>query len=176
MMSKYINQKGVTLVELLATILILSIVSALSYTVLNQGYSNYQRIKVETELRDEADLIMASFVSDLFVTKESELNLVESCTSGKVQSYVEVTKEDASTYITGFKNNQAIVKNQIVQFYDKNIKMVEPTCTGSSTEVLKSRLSSPDGVAYTVNFTLETLKNNKLFMKEFTNVIVVIDD
>ncbi|MEK6267720.1 MAG: prepilin-type N-terminal cleavage/methylation domain-containing protein [Planococcus sp. (in: firmicutes)] len=49
MKSKYFNQQGVTLVELLATILILSIVSALSYTVLNQGYSNYQRIKVETE-------------------------------------------------------------------------------------------------------------------------------
>ncbi|MCH4825618.1 PulJ/GspJ family protein [Planococcus halocryophilus] len=176
MKSKYFNQQGVTLVELLATILILSIVSALSYTVLNQGYSNYQRIKVETELRDEADLIMASFVSDLFITKESELNLIESCTNGKVQSYVEVTKEDTPTYKTGFKDKEAIVKDQVVQFYDKDIQLVEPSCTGSSSEVLKSRLSSPDGVAYTVKFTLETLKNNKLFSKEFTNVIVVIDD
>lgn len=174
--NKLNNQDGVTLVELLATILLLGIVSALAYSVLLQGYSNYQRIKVETELRDEADLIMASFVSDLFVAKSSELELVEACQNGKIQSFVKVTKEDGSTYQTGFKNDTVIVKGQVVELFDETIHMIEPTCTGSPSEELNSRLRSSDGVAYTINFTLETVKNQIPFTKEFSNTVTVIDD
>lgn len=175
MKSKLFTEKGVTLVELLATIVLVSIVAALSYTVLFQGYSNYQRIKVETELRDEADLIMASLISDLFVAKRSELQLVEACKNGFVESYVRVTKENEPAYETGFKNRQTIVKNQPVQFYNESVKLIGPTCTGSASEVLKSNITSTDGVAYTVSFTLETTKRQTKFQKEFINTIVVID-
>ncbi|EIM05625.1 hypothetical protein A1A1_14954 [Planococcus antarcticus DSM 14505] len=176
MASKLTNEKGVTLVELLATIVLVSIIAALSYTVLFQGYSNYQRIKVETELRDEADLIMASLISDLFVAKRSELQLVQACKSGLVESYVKVSKKGVPTYETGFKNKQTIVRNQPVQFYNESVKLVGSTCTGSASEVLKPNIISTDGVAYTVSFTLETMKRQTKFQKEFTNTIVVIDN
>lgn len=176
MANKLSNQEGMTLVELLATLLLLGIVSVLAYSVMLQGYSNFQRIKVETELRDEADLIMASFVTDLFVSKSSELELIQTCKNGKVQSYVKVIKENGSTYETGFKNNTVLVKNQVVKLFDETVHMVEPTCTGSASEELNSRLSSSDGVSYSIKFTLETIKNNTSFTKEFSNTITVIDD
>ncbi|WP_185960033.1 PulJ/GspJ family protein [Planococcus soli] len=176
MKSKLSNEKGITLVELLATIVLVSIIAALSYTVLFQGYSNYQRIKVETELRDEADLIMASLISDLFVAKRSELQLVQTCNNGLVESYVRVSKEGEPIYETGFKNKQTIVKNQPVQFYNESVKLIGSTCTGSSSEVLKSNITSTDGIAYTVSFILETTKRQTKFQKEFINTIVVIDN
>ncbi|MGE6412726.1 PulJ/GspJ family protein [Planococcus kocurii] len=174
--NKLNNNKGVTLVELLATIILVSIVATLAYTVLFQGYSNYQRTKVETELRDEADLIMASLISDLFVSKKSDLKLTETCKNGIVESYVKVTKKDGSSYETGFKNKQILIKNQSVQFFNQSVSLVNPTCTGSSSEILNSNLTSIDGVAYTVSFTLEIVKKQKKIQKEFINTIVVIND
>lgn len=176
MLNKANNEKGITLVELLATIAILSIIAALAYTVLFQGYSNYQRTKVETELRDEADLIMASLISDLFVSKKSEMQLVQACTNGTVDSYVKITKKNGSIYETGFKNKQVIVKGQPIQFSSKNVALKMPACTGTTSEVLKPIITSDNGVEYNIDFTLETIKRQSKFEKSFTNTIVVIND
>ncbi|MBD8015827.1 prepilin-type N-terminal cleavage/methylation domain-containing protein [Microbacterium sp. APC 3898] len=171
------DHKGVTLVELLATIIIVGIVGALAFSVLFQGYSNYQRIKVESELRDEADLIMASMVKDLFVLKKSQISLKNQCTSGVNNSFIEVKKPGAvagttEIYKTGFENGKVIVKDKEVSFYN-NIKLLKNDCTALSPTVIKKK---EDTNAYTIIFTLETMKDKTMHSMKFENTITIIDD
>jgi len=67
------NEHGLSLVELLAVFVILGILSTIAYTVIFSGYKAYDRINVESDLRDEADIIMAELISDLYTLKESEI-------------------------------------------------------------------------------------------------------
>lgn len=171
------NEKGVTLVELLATLILISIVSALAYSIFFQGYGNYQRIKVETELRDEADLIMASFVKDLFVLKESEIKLINSCATNS--SHLVITKKGAvpgsttTPYKTGFENQKVLVKDQQVQFYNENIELVPPNCSSNPPTSI-TKLTT--GTGYTIKFTLKSKNSKKNLEMQFSNTVKVIDD
>lgn len=67
------NEAGVTLVELLAAIVITTIIGFVIYGVLFGGFKTYDRVKIETKLRDEADLIMAELISDMFTLHTSDI-------------------------------------------------------------------------------------------------------
>ncbi len=172
------NNKGVTLVELLATLVIISIIGALTYSVLFQGFSNYQRIQVESQLRDEADLIMANIVKDLFVLKKSQISLKNQCTAGVNKSLIEVKKVKASTgttetYKTGFENGKVFVKGNEISFYNDNIKLLNTDCSALSPTIIRKK---DDSNAYTIIFTLQTLKGKTMHTIKFENTINVIDD
>src|SRR5690625_2615277 len=95
------DERGVTLVEMLAAIVITAIIGIIGYNVLFSGISAYEQAKIETELRDEADIIMAMMLNELYTTKLSEIN--------------ETVFEDGNYYFTvngqkiGFENNVPIV-------------------------------------------------------------------
>ncbi|WP_176458895.1 PulJ/GspJ family protein [Caldifermentibacillus hisashii] len=70
MQNKFIHSnKGLTLVELLATLTILSFIGIVIYSVLFNGIRSYERTMEETKLRDEADYIMANFIDEFFYFK-----------------------------------------------------------------------------------------------------------
>lgn len=170
------NSEGITIVELLATLVIVSIIGALSYSILSQGYANYQRIQVETQLRDEADLIMASLLKDLFVLKESEIASVENCNDSVKSSYLNVTKQGtlpSSSYKTGFEGSKVYVKGNEVKFYDENVQILPTTCSSTSPTFIKK---TPNKGEYTIAFTLQIIKGNKPHKMKFINTIQVIDD
>lgn len=173
------NENGLTLIELLATLVLLSIVSVLSYSIIFQGFNNFQRTKIETELRDEADLIMTNLVRDLFVLKASETTLNNSCSNGLNTSHINIIKKDplnasnTTTYKTGFENSKIIVKGQQVKFYEENIELLPPTCSPSSpTSITKTE----KGTGYIIKFTLKSKNSKKKLELQFVNTIQVIDD
>ncbi|WP_175639846.1 type IV pilus modification PilV family protein [Metabacillus schmidteae] len=74
---KYVkNENGVSLVEVLATILISSILLVVVYNVFHMGIKSYERIGIEMQLRDEADYIVSSIMKELY---EAPIDSVESC-------------------------------------------------------------------------------------------------
>lgn len=70
------DEKGITLPEVLASIVIAAIVGTLAYGVLFSGIKANERVKAEAQLRDDADLIMAWFIQDLYTLRLSEINRV----------------------------------------------------------------------------------------------------
>lgn len=66
------NERGLSLVELLAALAITVVIGLIAYGILFNGFKTYERVRIEADLRDEADLIMAELLSDLFVLKTSE--------------------------------------------------------------------------------------------------------
>lgn len=67
------DEKGLTVAELLAALTITAIIGFVGYSILFSGYQTYDRVKVESALRDEADLMMAQLINDLFILKEEEI-------------------------------------------------------------------------------------------------------
>lgn len=173
------NQRGITLVELVATLAIVGMVGTLAYAVLFQGYANYERVQAETKLRDEADLIMANFVRELFVLKSNELEESPSCLNGAPGSCVSVTKEDSGeSYFVGFQQDNAssdvaIVRNEEIRFYNDDVQLV-PNRRADS--MVNNSISSDDGIRYTVQFVLSTEYRGQTRQMEFVNTINVISN
>lgn len=173
---KIINEAGITLVEVLATLVIMSIIGALAYTILFQGYSNYNRVKIEAELRDEADLIMANYISDFYVMKKTETKLSNACVNGFVNSSVTVTKGTTTPYKTGVMNKEIVVKGLPLQTNNTNVKFKPVPCTSTSDLSSISNIQSKDGVEFTIKFTLEKTVNGRTKQMDFKNTISIIED
>jgi prepilin-type N-terminal cleavage/methylation domain-containing protein len=163
------NSKGITLVELLATLVIISIISTLCYQVLFQGYSNYKRIKIESELRDEADLIMASLVKEMFVLKKSEIQNHFTCPD----YYLNVQENGSSQVSTiGIKDEKVTINGEDIEFYNNDVKLITQDCSlpSTSTQLYSSISNKLNDEEYTIHIVLN--RNGKVM--EFENTIKVI--
>jgi len=162
MLSRIKNIQGVTLVELMATLVIISLVATLAYQVLFQGYSNYNRIKVETEIRDEADLIMASLVREIFTLKEKDISAKK---FAGPKEYILEYQENGVNYNTGIKSKAGyiLVRNAPLYISSSNIILME---TSTIVEIVKGE--------YEVKIVLKNVKTSKEM--QFINTIRTIKE
>lgn len=87
-LNKYIkNHNGLTLIELLATLVILAIVSTLIFSILMKTLETNRNVQQETILRDEADIIVSKFIKTLYTTNQS--HIVRNISN----KYIEVTND-----------------------------------------------------------------------------------
>lgn len=149
-LNKYINnQRGLTLVELLASIILLSIISIFVFSIIIQAIDNNRAIQQETALRDEADIIVSKFVKTLYSTKQEDI-------VRKNGEYIEVTndrtkclKDDDGNWIiddpcrgtlekVGFEQNNGqtkiILKKEEYTISNKNIKILEKSKVNGDPE------------------------------------------
>ncbi|MED2972940.1 prepilin-type N-terminal cleavage/methylation domain-containing protein [Fictibacillus sp. B-59209] len=68
------NERGLTLVELLLSLSIMLIISAVAYFVFFNGMNSYKKTYTETLIRDEADLIMTQFMNAVYPAKDALLS------------------------------------------------------------------------------------------------------
>ncbi|MBP2001571.1 prepilin-type N-terminal cleavage/methylation domain-containing protein [Paenibacillus shirakamiensis] len=60
------KEEGFTLIELIAVLSLFGLVLGLIYSVLMFGFKSYTQIHVENALRDEADIVMSSVITELY--------------------------------------------------------------------------------------------------------------
>ncbi|UNK16088.1 prepilin-type N-terminal cleavage/methylation domain-containing protein [Paenibacillus sp. N3/727] len=77
MQSWKLNQKGLTLVELLASIVLLTIVASLAFSAYKFGVNAFQRANEKSELQDEVRI--ASHVITSKIRFASEVQLLNAC-------------------------------------------------------------------------------------------------
>lgn len=178
-MKKYrLNSSGVTLIELLATLAIVGIIAGLAFSIFFQGLSSYERIKMEAELRDEADVIMSNFIKNIFTLKESEIDsLTTVCSNNSPNSYIKLS-ENGISYNTGFFNNQILINNVPIILQSNKVSLVPNICNGvpSNLHNYITEIASPYGKEYTVHFTLTTTLRGTERQLKFVNTIQVIND
>ncbi|MCQ6266451.1 prepilin-type N-terminal cleavage/methylation domain-containing protein [Fictibacillus sp. WQ 8-8] len=68
------NERGLTLVELLLSLSIMLIISAVAYFVFFNGMNSYKKTYTETLIRDEADVIMTQFMNAVYPAKDALLS------------------------------------------------------------------------------------------------------
>lgn len=161
---KITDERGVTLVELLAAILLTSIIGAVGYSLLFQGYATYDRVKGESELRDEADFIMAMFLNELYTLKLTEIN--EEKSTEKYICLEPCTGEERN--IIGFEEGNIILRNQTISLENRNISLDQERST-----IKKLESADSDGL---YEITLFLKLNNTEHSLETKSVISVIDD
>ncbi|NLY79832.1 MAG: prepilin-type N-terminal cleavage/methylation domain-containing protein [Lysinibacillus sp.] len=105
-MKKYLNTKGMTLVELLAVLVIGSIVILLAFNVLfSLFFKHNEKIVTAANVRDTADYYLESLANYIYSLKESEIEkVVESETDGYY--IVEKSSPDDKT---GFVNEEGTI-------------------------------------------------------------------
>lgn len=155
------NNKGVTLVELLAVIVITSIIMVAVYAILGQGLKTYTNIVQENALREEADVIMAQLIRDLYTTKKSDIKKV-TVDDAKHYSYLEFT--DGTK--TGFTDKGLLIRGKTYQVNNADIAINKE----------KSSLVAADNQAtnYIINLNLTLVGKEKNV--DFKNEMTIIDD
>jgi prepilin-type N-terminal cleavage/methylation domain-containing protein len=183
MNKRLINEKGITLVELLATIVLISIIGALSYSLLSQGYSNYQRINAESELRDEADIIMSTLIKDLFSAKTNEVRLVNSCSSnGYSTTNLTISKKNRPVQKINFTPTSihgdgiVTIDNVPVKFSEKVSLALYPCSKGSNASDNRFNISSKNQLSYTLQYQLKVKKNGQVHTMDFENTFNLINN
>ncbi|WP_251646999.1 type II secretion system protein [Rummeliibacillus stabekisii] len=84
------NNKGITLLEVLATLVITSIIGIITMNVFIKGSESAKNINIDSQLRDEADLIMSKFIKTIYTTNQN--TIVHRNFEGN-NSYIEVTSD-----------------------------------------------------------------------------------
>lgn len=59
------NEKGMTLIELLAALFIFGMVASILYSFMLMGVSMYKRVTVETQMRNQGDALYGQIISEL---------------------------------------------------------------------------------------------------------------
>lgn len=158
------NQKGLTLVELLAAIVIFSFIIIFATTILINSLKSYANISSDTILRDEADLIMASLIKEFYTSKDSEINFIEDTTNNNYY----ITTKDSAIPKTGFKDNQILINGNVLTFNESKINIIWNDTYIEAFEGANNTRS------YNITLTLKTKnKNNK---KTFKSEVRTIND
>ncbi|MEK3883603.1 prepilin-type N-terminal cleavage/methylation domain-containing protein [Paenibacillus sp. PL2-23] len=90
------GEKGFTLIELIASMALISIFGGIMYTVITFGVSSHNKIQIENGLRDEADLLMSAIINELYtiapdkVREQSNgIQLIETGVAGLNDIYID---------------------------------------------------------------------------------------
>lgn len=159
------NEQGLTLIELLVSTILVAIISILAFKVLLQGIETSQSIQQETSLRDEADIIIAKFVKDLYTTKQSSI-IIEELNKNSNGNYLLMITNDP-TKCPDIKNiSQACIntltktgfeiKDGTTALYHKGIKhqIGNPKITIKNTSFIEKQLSI-DSTIYEIGLDLQ---------------------
>lgn len=108
------NERGMTLVEVLAVLVIGAIFLIIITQILFFGIRAYENTKVEADLRDEADIIMANLIREIYVLKTSEIKHHYLPKEGTNNYYIELVDGEK----IGFINGNVHVKEQVLPLND----------------------------------------------------------
>jgi prepilin-type N-terminal cleavage/methylation domain-containing protein len=102
MLTKWLNnEKGLTLIELLVTLVLFSIIGSIVYVVLMSGMNTEKRIHTEALIRDEADIVMTKFINVLYPALSSQVSV-------KSQNVLQYDNEKEVIEL-GFVDQQAMI-------------------------------------------------------------------
>ncbi|WP_010174007.1 prepilin-type N-terminal cleavage/methylation domain-containing protein [Bacillus coahuilensis] len=116
------DNKGVTLIELLATMAIMSILLPVSYGVLLTGFRAYEMITIEGQFREDADYISALIIQTLYTTPFDDSKICDGEAAGECVSFIDSTTstvEQGSSFY--YVNEQGEVDAQTTT----NVRLVE---------------------------------------------------
>ena len=142
-----LTEKGITLVELLATLVIATIISLFLFNIIATAMENNRVIQQENMLRDEADLIMSKMIKALYSTNQ---NAIINNTTTKDESNILVSSPTTCTVLPNniYKNSSTCqnsylevstnvskcTKNELGDLINKNECIATLKPIGFSTE------------------------------------------
>ena len=120
-MKRLNNENGLSLLELLAAIMISTIIVAVGYNLLMTSMKTGEKIKVQTEMRDEADHIMGNLIESFYLTKTSDVDDSNLPVKDELIKSIKLKNGD----LIGFSdvenlNDEASMKIHVIQHSEAN--------------------------------------------------------
>ena len=179
--NKKLNECGISLVELLAVLTLMSFISIFTITLIVQSTKTTDAIRVESSLRDEADIIVSSLIKSLYETKQAHIiqNVTDNDNSYlNVSSSPALCKRDTAGNLildTACKNSLKPIgfvtsngKTRL-QLKDNNYEV-----SNNNISILKSSriIGDPNNAtSYTITLVLQYKTRNTLKEIQFVNEV-----
>lgn len=112
------SSNGLTLVELLGVLALVSLISIVVISYLLNGVGQFKRVNKEISLHDEANVIMTQFEKQIFVAKD-----IEELSQTASVSLIKVTNLENEEIILGFKDNKAVINQGTI--HDSKLKILD---------------------------------------------------
>lgn len=135
------SNRGVTLIEVLITLVIMTIVSAAIYGTFTTGLKLYQKIAIEGQLRDDADYAVTMILNEMYDnppsyivnTLPAELPDVSNKKGIELVRYED--KKITDNYI--IEDSTAIKQDLLIYFENDNLYLekIEKTTNGTETTI-----------------------------------------
>lgn len=131
MLNNIRNQKGLTLIESLLSLVLFSIIGTVIYFVLLSGMNAEKKIYNETLIRDEADLVMAQIIDVLYTAPVSK---VKDHSTGLQNVLVYEINTNTSKSV-GFINHVPVIDGQAISSDDYSFKDSSIVKVGKSVKI-----------------------------------------
>ncbi|MFC0187362.1 type II secretion system protein J [Fictibacillus aquaticus] len=115
MLTKLQNDKGLTMIEVLVGVVLFSIIGTAVYFVLFNGVNTENKLRTETLIRDEADIVMSRLVNEIYALEAAKIEDISTGDSSVLQY-----KKGTEVKTFGFKNNSAYINNTPITTSDFN--------------------------------------------------------
>lgn len=178
------NEKGVTLVELLAVIIFIAIIGISVSQIIIHSLKTNDDIQIKNALRDEADAMMASLTKNLYETRESYIVdkrfetdksilvvLKDPSKCSKDESGQWIIAGSCTTFHIGFETNKTKDNEFATTLY---LKDGTYTIMNPNISIHKdSKIENPSSRTYEVTLTLQynSRRDEKPKTQTFKNII-----
>ena len=162
LIKKLRDNKGLTLIELLAAVTLTSLLFIFAGSLLVKGINHHNNISDEIALRDEADLMMSNLVRYLYTTKETDIVSTKFPYNNTKNYYFEI-KTSTGNKKTGFIDKTLVIEDKTYPISNSKIVLTD-----------EAIISKKEVGVYTVRFVLKIPSKNKQII--FENEIRTIND
>lgn len=140
-MKKFIlPERGVTLVELLVTIALVSLFGTIMYSVFLTGIKLYQKIEVEGQLRDDADYVATAILNEMYSNSPRSVKTFRDSATGKEGViFVRANEKKVDGYLV--EDNTNSPEKTIKIYFDDHQIVIEST-TGAVQEIKTVEIDS----------------------------------
>ena len=168
------NNKGFTIVELLLSIMILTIVSSAVFSFMIMGGRMFNRSNEEVDMQSEAH-ILKNYMNELITDAAKYVTFVEDGTQGALygaRKCLTIYGGNSVSFMAWFDDSDAETENQ-VRYYTKDVENMEPdeegkyniTLTGSEADASKWSLLA-EGVTKFDCSTTNLKEEHRIFSAE----------
>lgn len=147
------SERGLTLVEVLVTLVIMSIVSGVIYSVFTTGLKLYQKIGIEAQLRDDADYIATMILNEMYNYPPNFIKKYEEDGAEGIE-LIRFAPKNVEGYVV--EDSTKIERDLLIYFKDNHffideIKRVTEAGTEKINILNSTKLSSESSKFTTVN-------------------------
>ena len=144
------SQRGITLTEILATLVIMTIVSGVIYGVFTAGLKLYQKTGIEAQLRDDADYAATMLLNEMYNNPPNYITQYKNESTGAVGiELVRYKQKNVEGYLV--EDSTEIEQDLLIYFEQDHLYMeqIKRPDDGSEIQSLKKTEIASEGSRFT---------------------------
>lgn len=128
------NNRGLTLMEVLASLTITTLILGSAYGLFVSGINIYKRINGDIRLRDEADIIVANIMNEFYNDPISNIEACKDASNNPINNCIKIYNTETTKISVGNISNGVSITNKNELRNTKKLKILK--VDGANIEIL----------------------------------------